>query len=100
MCVHVCYIIYYTLFKTFLEISTGSSEIPYDNLEETGVQVYGLPNSIPFHSPFLYNQQQLQQILANLDKIVFLKIPMEVSGDIQLSIHNSAIYKLYFALEV
>ena len=32
-----------------------------------------MPQGVPFHSPLLYNQQQLQQILANLEKIVFLK---------------------------
>lgn len=34
-----------------------------------------MPPGIPFLSPLLYNQQQLQQILANLEKIVFLKVP-------------------------
>ena len=33
-----------------------------------------MPAGVPFHSPLLYNQQQLQQILANLEKIVFLKV--------------------------
>lgn len=33
-----------------------------------------MPPGIPFHSPLLYNQHQLQQILANLEKIVFLKL--------------------------
>ena len=60
---------------TFVEVSTGRSEIPYDSLQNLGVQVYGMPPGIPFHSPLLYNQQQLQQILANLEKIVFLKVP-------------------------
>ena len=60
---------------TFVEVSTGRSEIPYDSLQNLGVQVYGMPTGIPFHSPLLYNQQQLQQILANLEKIVFLKVP-------------------------
>ncbi|XP_064404228.1 uncharacterized protein LOC135349615 [Halichondria panicea] len=55
------------------KVATGRSEVPYDNLASLGVQVYGLPLGIPFHSPILYNQQQLQQILANLEKIVFLK---------------------------
>lgn len=48
--------------------------MPYDNLQQLGVQVYGMPPGIPFHSPVLYTQQQLQQILANLEKIVFLKV--------------------------
>lgn len=63
------------------EVATGRSEVPYDNLASLGVQVYGLPLGIPFHSPILYNQQQLQQILANLEKIVFLK------GGHQVSLH-------------
>lgn len=58
----------------FLEVATGRSDIPYDALETLGVQVYGMPAGVPFHSPLLYNQQQLQQILANLEKIVFLKV--------------------------
>ena len=61
----------YTLYT---EVATGRSEIPYDNLQSLGVQVYGMPPDIPFHSPLLYNQQQLQQLLANLEKIVFLKV--------------------------
>eukprot|EP00731_Ephydatia_muelleri_P035133 Em0099g5a len=59
------------------KVSTGRSEIPYDSLQNLGVQVYGMPPGIPFHSPLLYNQQQLQQILANLEKIVFLKVPQD-----------------------
>jgi len=56
------------------EVATGNSDIPYNNLENLGVQIYGMPAGIQFHSPLLYTQQQLQQILANLEKIVFLKI--------------------------
>ncbi|XP_065908199.1 uncharacterized protein [Dysidea avara] len=56
------------------KVATGISDIPYNNLENLGVQIYGMPAGIPFHSPLLYSQQQLQQILANLEKIVFLKI--------------------------
>lgn len=63
------------LLIVYIEVACGRSEIPYDNLETMGVHVYGMPNNIPFHSPLLYNQQQLQQILANLEKIVFLKLP-------------------------
>ena len=55
-------------------MATGRSDIPYDALDTLGVQVYGMPAGVPFHSPLLYNQQQLQQILANLEKIVFLKV--------------------------
>ena len=62
------------------EVATGRSEVPYDNLQHLGVQVYGMPTGIPFHSPLLYTQQQLQQILANLEKIVFLKVGPQVSG--------------------
>ena len=61
------------------EVATGRSEVPYDNLQSLGVHVYGMPTGIPFHSPLLYNQQQLQQILANLEKIVFLKVGSPVS---------------------
>ncbi len=61
------------------EVATGRSEVPYDNLQSLGVHVYGMPAGIPFHSPLLYNQQQLQQILANLEKIVFLKVGSPVS---------------------
>lgn len=61
------------------EVATGRSDVPYDNLQALGVQVYGMPHGIPFHSPLLYNQQQLQQILANLEKIVFLKVGSPVS---------------------
>ena len=61
------------------EVATGRSEVPYDNLQQLGVQVYGMPPGIPFHSPLLYTQQQLQQILANLEKIVFLKVGPQVS---------------------
>ena len=53
--------------------------VPYDNLQSLGVQVYGMPPGIPFHSPLLYNQQQLQQILANLEKITFLKLGPQLS---------------------
>lgn len=60
-------------------MATGRSEVPYDSLQTLGVQVYGMPPGIPFHSPLLYNQQQLQQILANLEKIVFLKVGSPVS---------------------
>ena len=60
------------------EVATGRSEIPYNNLQSLGVQVYGMPPGIPFHSPLLYNQQQLQQILASLEKIVFLKVTPQV----------------------
>ncbi len=65
--------------STPTEVATGRSEVPYDHLGSLGVQVYGLPLGIPFHSPILYNQQQLQQILANLEKIVFLKVGHQVS---------------------
>lgn len=58
----------------FPEVATGRSDVPYDALDNLGVQVYGMPAGVPFHSPLLYNQQQLQQILANLEKIVFLKV--------------------------
>ena len=58
---------------TVSEVATGRSEVPYDSIDSLGVQVYGMPPGVPFHSPLLYNQQQLQQILANLEKIVFLK---------------------------
>jgi len=61
------------------EVATGRSEVPYDNLQSLGVQVYGMPPGIPFHSPLLYNQQQLQQILANLEKITFLKLGPQLS---------------------
>lgn len=67
-------------FFFFSEVATGRSEVPYGNLQSLGVQVYGMPPGIPFHSPLLYNQQQLQQILANLEKIVFLKVGSPVSG--------------------
>ena len=56
------------------EVATGRPDIQYDNLGALGVQVYGMPPGVPFHNPLLYNQQQLQQILANLEKIVFLKL--------------------------
>lgn len=56
------------------KVATGSSDILYNNLENLGVQIYGMPAGLQFHSPLLYTQQQLQQILANLEKIVFLKI--------------------------
>ena len=61
------------------EVSTGRSDVPYDSLQNLGVQVYGMPPEVPFHSPLLYNQQQLQQILANLEKIVFLKLPSHIT---------------------
>lgn len=57
-----------------IEVATGRPDIQYDNLGALGVQVYGMPPGVPFHNPLLYNQQQLQQILANLEKIVFLKL--------------------------
>ena len=60
-------------------MATGRSEVPYENLAGLGVQVYGLPLGIPFQSPVLYTQQQLQQILANLERIVFLKVGPQVS---------------------
>ena len=41
-----------------------------------------MPPGIPFHSPLLYTQQQLQQILANLEKIVFLKVGHQVGTKI------------------
>ena len=63
---------YVVIFLT--EVATGSSDVPYNNLENLGVQIYGMPAGLQFHSPLLYTQQQLQQILANLEKIVFLKI--------------------------
>ena len=63
-----------------LEVATGQSEVPYHNLQQLGVQIYGLPPNISFHSPFLYTQQELQQILANLEKIVFLKVGSPVSS--------------------
>ena len=68
-------------FCSFLspEVATGRSDVPYDRLQDLGVQVYGMPPGIPFHSPVLYSQQQLQQILANLEKIVFLKVGSSVS---------------------
>lgn len=59
----------------YTEVATGRSDIHYDNLTGLGVQVYGMPAGIPFHNPLLYNQQQLQQILANLEKIAFLRLP-------------------------
>ena len=55
-------------------MATGRADIPYENLGQQGVQVYGMPPGVPFHNPLLYNQQQLQQILANLEKIAFLKL--------------------------
>lgn len=66
------------MYLMYLEVATGRSEVPYDNLQILAVQVYGMPPGIPFHSPLLYNQQQLQQILANLEKIVFLKVGNQV----------------------
>ncbi len=63
-----------------VEVATGRSDVPYDRLQSLGVQVYGMPPGIPFHSPLLYSQQQLQQILANLEKIVFLKVGSSVSA--------------------
>ena len=66
--------LWYCYRPSFTEVATGRSEVPYDNLQQLGVQVYGMPPGIPFHSPVLYTQQQLQQILANLEKIVFLKV--------------------------
>jgi len=66
------------LFLPYIEVATGNSDIPYNNLENLGVQIYGMPAGIPFHSPLLYTQPQLQQILANLEKIVFLKIGNQV----------------------
>ena len=52
-----------------------------------------MPPGIPFHSPLLYTQQQLQQILANLEKIVFLKVGHQVYrsasvGDLTCTINN------------
>jgi len=80
-CVNSANIFSDIILVTFLptEVATGSSDIPYNNLENLGVQIYGMPAGIPFHSPLLYNQQQLQQILANLEKIVFLKIGNQVN---------------------
>lgn len=68
---------------SFSEVATGRSEVPYHNLSGLGVQIYGMPPHINFHSPLLYNQHELQQILANLEKIVFLKVGSQVcsSGD-------------------
>ena len=66
--------VFYFFDVHIVEVATGSSDIPYSNLENLGVQIYGMPAGIQFHSPLLYTQQQLQQILANLEKIVFLKI--------------------------
>ena len=42
-----------------------------------------MPPGIPFHSPLLYNQQQLQQILANLEKITFLKLGPQLSQHVR-----------------
>ena len=82
---------HYFLFLLISEVATGRSEVPYDNLQHLGVQVYGMPPGIPFHSPLLYTQQQLQQILANLEKIVFLKVGHQVrtsanAGDVNCAI--------------
>lgn len=71
---------HWLLCQCVTEVATGRSEVPYGNLQSLRVQVYGMPPSIPFHSPLLYSQQQLQQILANLEKIVFLKVGSPVSG--------------------
>lgn len=68
-------------FSLKYKVATGRSEVPYDNLTNLGVQVYGMPPGILFHSPLLYNQQQLQQILANLEKIVFLKVDSQSLSD-------------------
>lgn len=68
-------------FSLKYKVATGRSEVPYDNLQALGVQVYGMPPGIAFHSPLLYNQQQLQQILANLEKIVFLKVGSPILHD-------------------
>ena len=80
-----CMYLFPSLCVHSLEVCTGRNDLPYDNLEESGVQVYGLPDGIPFHSPILYTQQQLQQILANQEKIVFLKIPNSVSEAVSSS---------------
>lgn len=69
------------------KVSTGRSDVPYDSLQNLGVQVYGMPPEVPFHSPLLYNQQQLQQILANLEKIVFLKLPSHITT----SLHDGSV---------
>ncbi|XP_019851255.1 PREDICTED: uncharacterized protein LOC109581518 [Amphimedon queenslandica] len=76
------------------KICTGRSDLAYDNLEESGVQVYGLPEGVPFHSPILYSQQQLQQILANQDKIVFLKIPNSEAGISEVEIEPESVATL------
>ena len=75
----------------FSEVATGRSDVPYDALDTLGVQVYGMPAGVPFHSPLLYNQQQLQQILANLEKIVFLK----VSSQAQQVVVRLVLYAVY-----
>ncbi|CAI8010637.1 hypothetical protein GBAR_LOCUS6980 [Geodia barretti] len=41
-----------------------------------------MPPGVPFHNPLLYNQQQLQQILANLEKIAFLKLSHDSSSQL------------------
>lgn len=56
------------------EMTTGKSEVPYDNLQALGFHVIGMPSGIPFLSPYLYNEHQLQLIIANLDKIAFLRV--------------------------
>lgn len=76
-------------FSLKYKVVTGCSEVPYDNLESLGVQVYGMPQGVPFHSPLLYNQQQLQQILANLEKIVFLKFNSQSTTETPLEVEIS-----------
>ena len=56
------------------EVATGKTDIPYDNLQALGCHVIGMPPGIPFLSPYLYNEHQLQLIIANLDKIMFLRV--------------------------
>jgi hypothetical protein len=57
------------------KLASGKTDIPYDSLQTLGYHVIGMPPGIPMMNPLLYSEQQLHQVLANLDKIVFLRVP-------------------------
>ena len=71
--IRILYIIIY--FHMLLELASGKTDLPYENIQNLGYHVIGMPPGIPLLNPLLYSEQQLHQILANLDKIVFLRVP-------------------------
>ena len=76
ICTYV-YSVTYKIFALYVEVAVGKTDIPYGNLQNLGCHVIGMPLGIPFHNPLLYTEQQLNQILTNLDKIVFLRVQQD-----------------------